>query len=127
MAVHLFSFALARYLIGSNRYISELERAQFPRKFKILTTIITLVNVTVAGTALTSELATMSIMGNYYKLWIVADILMIFFAQINIYVEFVQNHKNDMLLAEYVYNMITDSVKKSLKDSIGSMMRKEEI
>jgi hypothetical protein len=125
MAVHVFSFIIAKYLIGSSRYLSEKEREEFPRKFKILTAVLLLVNSATAFMAIPTVLAQIETMGYYYQLWIIADVMMLFFAQFNIALEYMSTHNNDHSLAEYVYQHIQDTIAKSMRERIGSMISKE--
>lgn len=101
--VHIFSFGLSWYMIGSKRYTNEHDRAQFPQKFKILTAVFLPLNVATAAVAFPTVLKKMDTMGHYYMLWIVTDVMLLFFCQFNVYVEFAQNHKLDHKLAEYVF------------------------
>lgn len=61
-------------------------------------------------------------MGWYYQLWIICDVFMLFLTQFNIAIEFITCHNNDHTLAEYVYQHIQDSIAKSMRDRIGSMI-----
>lgn len=66
-------------------------------------------------------------MGYYYQLWILADVLMLFLAQFNVAIEYISTHNNDHLLAEYVYQHIQDSISKSMRERIGSMISGSDI
>lgn len=103
MANHIFSFYFAKYMIGTSRYTSEKEREDFPRKFKILTAILLILNAATAFFAVPTVLAQIESMGYYYQLWIISDVLMLFLAQFNIALEYISCHNNDHVLAEYVY------------------------
>lgn len=106
MAVHVFSFGFSKFLIGSSRYTSESEREEFPRKFKILTAVLLIVNAGTTFMAIPTVFAQIETMGYYYQLWIITDVLMLFLAQFNIALEYMSTHNNDHVLAEYVYTHI---------------------
>ena len=66
IAVHFFSFYFAKFTIGSSRYTSEKEREEFPRKFKILTATLLVVNAGTAFMSIPTVLAQADTMGYYY-------------------------------------------------------------
>ena len=106
LAVHVFSFGFSKFMIGSSRYTSEKDREEFPRKFKILTAVLLVVNLGTAVMSIPTVFAQIETMGSYYQLWIITDVLMLFLAQFNIALEFMSTHNNDHVLAEYVYTHI---------------------
>ena len=77
--------------------------------------------------AIPTVFAQIETMGYYYQLWIITDVLMLFLAQFNIALEFMSTHNNDHLLAEYVYTHIQNSISKSMRERIGSLISREEI
>ena len=122
MLIHGFNFFVSRMLIGTRRFHSAQQREQFPRKFKILTAILIVTNVGVAIVSLPSVMVNYPTMGNYYKLWIIADVLLLFLTQLNIYIEYKCNERNDQVIAEFVYDKIQASINESIRNRLGSMI-----
>ena len=66
IGVHTFSYLIAKFLIGSARYTDPEERAQFPKKFCLLTILLLIVNGATAVLAVTTVINNQKEMGHFY-------------------------------------------------------------
>jgi hypothetical protein len=94
-------------MIGTKKYANTYEISMFPRNFFKLTMMLLTINIPVAVIAINQLIVHGEKMGAFFRLWIVADVSLIFLTHLNIYIEFYCNVRNDMKRIEYILKEVT--------------------
>lgn len=80
ITVHVVTYLLGKMLIGTKRYSTNSEKAEFPRKFRILFVLLTIINACTAFICLPLVMGKGNHKdGDYYNLWILSDIMLLIF------------------------------------------------
>jgi hypothetical protein len=66
MAVHIASFYISRYMIGTKKFVTYSERINFSKRFTQLTIILLAMNIPVAAIAISKVVNHRNTMGNYF-------------------------------------------------------------
>lgn len=101
MTVHVMSWLIGRLLIGTKRNLTKENLEDFPKKFKILFAVLLAINLAVAWVS-----SSIDNCGQYFHLWIIADILLLFAIQFNIYAEHIYVERYDQMIINHVFELV---------------------
>lgn len=102
MIVHIISWGLAKYFIGTKKVASQYEKMMFNKNYLKLSVILVPVNLLMAMIVFNKVVNEYDKMGAYFQLWIISDTILLFATHINIYVEFKANSRSDILKIRYI-------------------------
>ena len=98
MFVHVLSYFIGKALIGTKRHMSKQMLEEFPKKFRILFVVLLALNVGVAVVSIPTNLINDHELGQYFHLWILTDVILLFAFQFNIYLEHIYVQRSDKMI-----------------------------
>jgi len=106
MTVHVLSWLIGRILIGTKRNPTKEMLEEFPKKFKILFVLLLALNIGTAVVCIPTNLINDRELGQYFHLWILADVLLLFAIQFNIYAEHIYVERYDQMIIQHVFDLV---------------------